>query len=137
MLGKILFASAFVAVGTVMACSSDTLAPTCSISGVYKLHYDLVGGSSASCKPVDDSTYDSASLDGGINNCSVVRDNSACTVGLTCQYSVLGYTLNISGTANFTGNGSTGTGKAEVKTTKDNDGGVSSDCNYNLTYTRQ
>lgn len=133
MSAKVLFVASAAALATLAACGSDNLAPACAISGVYKLHYDLVGGSSANCKPINDSTYDSANLDGGIPSCAVVRDNNACTITLACNYVVLGFNVAISGNAKFSA--TAGTGTAEVKTTKVADNSLVSDCNYNMTYT--
>ncbi len=134
MIGKILIASSAIALGVLAACSSDNLTPACSISGTYLLHYDLVGGSSAKCKPIDDSTYDTNDAAVG-NGCSISRDTTACTVNLSCSYTVLGYKVDITGNAKLVNGGASGTGTATAVTT--DPVGAKTTCNYNITYTRK
>ncbi len=135
MFAKLLVGSSAVAFAVLAACSSDTLTPACSISGTYLLHYDLVGGSSPNCKPINDSTSDASDAAATPAGCSVSRDTTACTVNLACKYSVLGYTLNVTGNAKLVNGGASGTGTATAQTT-DPKGAVTT-CNYNITYTRQ
>jgi len=133
MIAKALIVSSTMVLGALIACSSDTLTPACSISGTYTLHYDLVGGSNMNCKPINDGTYDAN--DASVNNCSITRDTTACTVNLSCKYTVLGFNLNVTGNAKLVNGGVSGTGTATAQTT-DPKGAVTT-CNYNITYTRQ